>query len=72
MIWSELASTMIGRGDCLIEWNMNLQESLVQSVQDFWAVSISYQYEGRDLVQMDWSDGRRLTSSTIVEIELFR
>ena len=37
-----------------------LQESLVQSVQDFWTVSISYKYEGRNLVQVDWSDGRRI------------
>lgn len=37
-----------------------LQESLVQTVQDFWTVSISYEYEGRNLVQVDWSDGRRI------------
>ena len=37
-----------------------LRESLVQSVQDFWTVSIAYQYQGRNLVQIDWSDGRRI------------
>ena len=37
-----------------------VRESLIESVKDFWAVSISYQYEGRNLVQVKWSDGRQI------------
>ena len=37
-----------------------IKENLVHTVEDFWSTSISYRYDGRNLVQIDWSDGRSI------------
>ena len=49
-----------------------VRESLVESVKDFWAVSISYQYEGRNRCKSIGLTVDGLTSNTIVGIELWR
>jgi hypothetical protein len=41
-----------------IEYEM--EESLVQAVTDHWTMSLTYEYNNRNLTQIEWSDGRKV------------
>ena len=60
MIWLELAFTMIGHGDCLIEWNMSCRNLWYRVCKTFGQCPSLISMRDEIWCKVDWSDGRRI------------